>query len=408
MVSIRSGAIQAPNNESNVMFTKNEILKSFVSGKLRKNAKKIIQQLLDTASTMALVTQSMDVSDYWERNEPQQINQEAFWSWYDKEYSELTIKLVVKEGLLTSVVFSDCAYHFSNDIILTFELETIIEPTPVSDTDNSRQAVSLGDYQDRVDSKRERLEDRAEKAAKQSSSYFYASSSRANMIPLGQPILIGHHSEKRARREADRIFNDMGKSVEASKKADYLANRAQSVGKNGIASDDPEAVQKLKLKLEGLETLQALMKSVNKVLRSKTMSNEEKVTLIFSTYSLTQSQLKRVFELTHYGYVGFASYTLTNNNATIRTIKKRIEEVTILHSQQALEGKGEVEGLEWSLYEEDGRIKFSFDGKPSEELRATIKNHGFQWSHHSTAWVRKITSNGIASAERLRETLINV
>ncbi|MUK41524.1 DUF3560 domain-containing protein [Aliivibrio fischeri] len=417
---------------------KNEFLKSFSSGKLRKNAKKIIQKLLDNASTMTLVTQSMDMSDCWERNEPKTINQEEFWAWYDKEYSELTTRLVIKDGVLTSVIFSDCIYYFSSDVILTFELETMVEPvrkiklsfaqvtaalregyisplnnnekrtdpTPPNDTNNSRKVVSLGDYQDRVNSKRERLEERAEKAAKQSDTFYKASKDRASMIPFGQPILVGHHSEKRARKDAERIFNDMGKSVAASKKAEYLANRAQSVGTNGIASDDPEAVVKLKSKLESLERSQEIMKSVNRLLRDKKLSDLDKTQKMIELYQLTKEQAQKLFEPDFSGRAGFASYALSNNNANIRTTKARIEELEALHNQQALEGKGEIEGLEWTLYEEDGRIKFSFDGKPSDDVRTLIKRYGFKWSRYSMAWVRKITVNGIASAEQLKEQLL--
>lgn len=46
------------------------------------------------------------------------------------------------------------------------------------------------------------------------------------MIPLGQPILIGHHSERRHRRDIERIDRSMRKSVEESDKASYLKGRA--------------------------------------------------------------------------------------------------------------------------------------------------------------------------------------
>ncbi|HIF9186989.1 TPA: DUF3560 domain-containing protein, partial [Photobacterium damselae] len=59
----------------------------------------------------------------------------------------------------------------------------------------------------------------------------------------------------------------------------------------------------------------------------------------------------------------------------------------------------------WSLYEDDGRIKFSFDGKPSEEVRAVLKSHGFKWSRYSMAWVRKITSNAVHATHRVLESL---
>jgi tRNA(Arg) A34 adenosine deaminase TadA len=48
------------------------------------------------------------------------------------------------------------------------------------------------------------------------------------MIPLGQPILVGHHSEKRARRDADRIFDLTGQGIALHREAEQLARRART------------------------------------------------------------------------------------------------------------------------------------------------------------------------------------
>jgi hypothetical protein len=48
----------------------------------------------------------------------------------------------------------------------------------------------------------------------------------ADNIPLGQPILVGHHSEKRARKDAERIENGMRKAIKAFETADYWKHRA--------------------------------------------------------------------------------------------------------------------------------------------------------------------------------------
>ncbi|MGR5333757.1 DUF3560 domain-containing protein, partial [Photobacterium damselae] len=81
------------------------------------------------------------------------------------------------------------------------------QPTPPEDNQGSRKVVSLGDYQDRVDAKRERLEHRAEKASQDSDRYYQSSKNLAKHVPFGQPILVGHHSEAKARRHADKIYN---------------------------------------------------------------------------------------------------------------------------------------------------------------------------------------------------------
>ena len=45
-------------------------------------------------------------------------------------------------------------------------------------------------------------------------------------IPLGQPILVGHHSEKRARKDAERIENGMRKAVKMWETSKYWTDRA--------------------------------------------------------------------------------------------------------------------------------------------------------------------------------------
>lgn len=50
----------------------------------------------------------------------------------------------------------------------------------------------------------------------------------AGGIPLGQPILIGHHSEKRARKDAEKIQNGMDKACKAWETAAYWEQRARA------------------------------------------------------------------------------------------------------------------------------------------------------------------------------------
>lgn len=82
--------------------------------------------------------------------------------------------------------------------------------------------------QKRAEARAERMETRAEKAERESSQ---ASSNAINMlkvIPLGQPILIGHHSERRHRRLLEKSDNAMRKSIELDEKAKYYNDRAES------------------------------------------------------------------------------------------------------------------------------------------------------------------------------------
>ena len=53
-----------------------------------------------------------------------------------------------------------------------------------------------------------------------------AVSAIADNIPFGQPILVGHHSEKRARRDAQKIENGMRFAVKMWETSEYWTRRA--------------------------------------------------------------------------------------------------------------------------------------------------------------------------------------
>ena len=135
----------------------------------------------------------------------------------------------------------------------------------------------MNEYERKQEERRERLLGRAARARNESTAAYNRSNSYVEHIPMGQPILIGHHSESRHRAALRRSHAAMSKSVELDNKANRLEERADSVGKGGISSDDPDAIPKLKEKVEGLEAQQDRMKKVNRAYRSKGGENWEAV-----------------------------------------------------------------------------------------------------------------------------------
>ena len=65
----------------------------------------------------------------------------------------------------------------------------------------------LNDYERKQLEKALRYQDRAKSAAAQSESTLKQVRRERDMIPLGQPILVGHHSEKRHRNHLKRLEN---------------------------------------------------------------------------------------------------------------------------------------------------------------------------------------------------------
>jgi len=93
----------------------------------------------------------------------------------------------------------------------------------------------------------------------------------------------------------------------------------------------------------------------------------------------------------------FPSWQLSNNNAEIRRIQKRIEEVK---SKSDFAG-WEFEGGRAEVNESNNRLQLFFDEKPpAEQWQALVKN-GFKWAPSQSAWQRQLTKNAIYSAGRI-------
>ena len=74
----------------------------------------------------------------------------------------------------------------------------------------------------------ERLEDRAANATVKANGFAARAHAIADNIPFGQPILVGHHSERHARKDAERIRSGFDKAGEAYSKAEHLAGAAHA------------------------------------------------------------------------------------------------------------------------------------------------------------------------------------
>ncbi|KAB1228466.1 DUF3560 domain-containing protein [Chryseobacterium viscerum] len=106
--------------------------------------------------------------------------------------------------------------------------------------------------QERAKAKAERYESWASAADKKSTDHYNRSKDLVKHIPMGQPILVGHHSEAGHRRTLDRSWSAMGKSVELSDKASSHENKADYWAKRAseINLSMPESIEYYEYKLE--------------------------------------------------------------------------------------------------------------------------------------------------------------
>lgn len=80
---------------------------------------------------------------------------------------------------------------------------------------------------DRAEERAERFEGYQGKRAAEADRAKNAVSAIADNIPFGQPILIGHHSERAARRDAEKIENGMRKAIRLWETSEYWESRAK-------------------------------------------------------------------------------------------------------------------------------------------------------------------------------------
>ena len=262
----------------------------------------------------------------------------------------------------------------------------------------------MNSYEEKQEARKQRFLELADKARQESENRCNQAGAMAAMIPLGQPILIGHHSEKRDRNYRAKIDRTYRKSFEAMEKAKHYEEKAASVGMGGISGDDPEAVNKLRAQLESLEQSQQSMKAANAAIR-RGKTEEGKIAALMAL-GFNEDNARKLLQPDFCGRIGFADYQLSNNSANIRRIRERI---AALEKATTRQDKEEVyKSYTYREDTEENRIMFFFDGKPAGTVRDMLKKHGFKWSPTRSAWVRQWTNNGIYAARDVKEELANM
>jgi hypothetical protein len=90
-----------------------------------------------------------------------------------------------------------------------------------------------------------------------------AASAIADNIPLGQPVLVGHHSERRARKDAQRIEDGMRKAIRLWDAAQYWLDRAKGAIAHAKHKGQPD------VRARRIKSLEAEVRKVERSLKKK-------------------------------------------------------------------------------------------------------------------------------------------
>lgn len=249
-------------------------------------------------------------------------------------------------------------------------------------------------YEDKKQARIERLRSRADKkqafASKNDFSLFGEAKSG---LPLGQPILVGHHSEKRHRRHLERISGQVRKGYEAAAQADSLNDRADSAeNRTAIDSDNPEATSLIEKKIKAIESNIEKSKRLNKLLKPFFLISVYEAIAHFKSLEDDDSNfLVSYLESRAHFYASkdtrLLSFSTTNDNAEIRRLKKRLRDLGGMQGFKSFV----INDIKVELL--NGQIQVDFPSKPSEEIRTKLKRSplALKWSNFSKKWVRKHT-----------------
>lgn len=181
---------------------------------------------------------------------------------------------------------------------------------------------------------------------------------------------------------ADRRYTELTEFRERALKAILRVLRPDL---RPIMSGDSDAIERLREELEKLEALQARMRAANKVVKSKKLSNEQKIAALVEQ-KLPASAAAELLKPDFAGRTGFADYQLSNNSANIRRIKQRIETLSVVKATADTEVENVETGIRVEDAPADNRVRIFFPGKPEVDVRDRLTANGYRWAPSLGCW----------------------
>jgi hypothetical protein len=235
--------------------------------------------------------------------------------------------------------------------------------------------------------RRERLEKKLEKrqtwsdgATQKADAAFQRSHDLVKHIPMGQPILVGHHSERRHRNTLDKSWNALGRAVEQTKLAEHHESKAAGLARqldHNIFSDDADAVEALEARIAENEAKRDSWKRINTMYRKGDAAGLAAVGLDLESL---REKLKTAYSWCQQPYPG---YELTNLGARIRADKERLQAVKVRRERTAA-AESSANGVTREECAE-GYVRITFAEKPERAVLDALKAAGFFWNRGSWA-----------------------
>jgi hypothetical protein len=236
--------------------------------------------------------------------------------------------------------------------------------------------------------KAERLHEESDAAQKQAKRY--------RPDPPDQPILIGHHSERRHRNALRKSNAAMDKCLRLWREAKETERLAHSAAENAaIRTTDADAIELLTAKKAELEREREWRKAVNEVWRANgrpQAADAEGWAAVAAAMEEPLASFDRIRRTSRPSSglpeVPFPAYSLQNIGANIRRVAARIKQVERAQTKPARPERriGTAAVRDNPNYDS---VEIHFNGKPPENVLGLLRRHGFRWIRTARCWSRR-------------------
>lgn len=244
---------------------------------------------------------------------------------------------------------------------------------------------------ERLERKVEKREEWAESRRKKAAAAFESARKIADGIPLGQPILVGHHSERRHRRDIARIDAGMSAGVESSKMAEHHESKAAGLAAQldrSVFSDDVDAVAQLEARIAEHEAQRERMKTVNRLWKKGDAAG-----LAALGVDLDALKTRLAAAGAYWGSRPHLPYELSNLGGRIAADRERIQAIQARQERTAA-ASASAGGV---VIEGDVYVRVTFAEKPAREVLDALKAAGFRWGGGSWVGERAKLPEGVTS-----------
>ncbi len=119
---------------------------------------------------------------------------------------------------------------------------------------------------ERAEAKAERLDNLAQKRETDSNAYAAAADRISQRFTGGQPILVGHHSERKARKDQKQMHSNMDKAIKCQKAVSYWLYKAEGVERHANRKANPGVrIRRIKTLLADLRDRQRNINHAHRV-----------------------------------------------------------------------------------------------------------------------------------------------